>query len=167
MSPTTPSRLRKYLLTAPYQPTGQAEALDLASHGSLGFTAEDPAHPVDNILTGSGGPGSPHWSSGRANTTEQLVISFDAPQSLSRLTYEVEETNLQRTQEVRIEISQDSGASYQGVLTQDYTFSPNGATFQHEELQLRAVGVTHLRLTIVPNKQGTGTAVLTSLRLWF
>jgi hypothetical protein len=49
------------------------------------------------------------------------------------------------------------------VLAQDYTFSPHGATFQHEDLRLDLPAVTHLRLTIVPNKGGQGVATLTSL----
>jgi hypothetical protein len=39
---------------------------------------------------------------------------------------------------------------------QDYTFSPQGATFQHEDLRLDLAAMTHLKLTIVPNKPGSG-----------
>jgi hypothetical protein len=51
-------------------------------------------------------------------------------------------------------------------LVQEYTFSPRGATYQHEEQRLNLQQVSHLRLTIVPNKNGSGTATLTSLRLF-
>jgi hypothetical protein len=49
---------------------------------------------------------------------------------------------------------------------QEYTFSPQGATFQHEDLRLDLAAITHLRLTVVPNKGGSGVATLTSLRLF-
>jgi F5/8 type C domain len=156
-------KIRKYLLTPAETPAGVTGSLDLAACAKLGFSAEDPSHPIENILGED--PGS-YWSSGRDNTTEQLLVQFDAPQTLSRLVYEVQETRLARTQEVRVELSQDSGSTYRGIRTQDYTFSPEGATLQREDLRFEASAVTHLRLTIVPNKNGSGRATLTSLHLY-
>jgi hypothetical protein len=78
----------------------------------------------------------------------------------------VEECEEERTQEVRVEISTDLGRTYRQVLAQDYTFSPDGATFQHEDLRLELLAITHLRLTIIPNKGGSGFATFTSLRLF-
>jgi hypothetical protein len=52
------------------------------------------------------------------------------------------------------------------LLVQEYTFSPQGAIFQHEELRLELPAITHLMLTIVPNKVGSGVATLTALRLF-
>ena len=49
---------------------------------------------------------------------------------------------------------------------QEYNFSPGGATYQREEQRFNLRQVTHLRLTIVPNKSGSGTATLTALRLF-
>jgi hypothetical protein len=43
---------------------------------------------------------------------------------------------------------------------------PGGATYQREEQRVNLRQVTHLRLTIVPNKSGSGTATLTALRLF-
>jgi hypothetical protein len=80
--------------------------------------------------------------------------------------YEVEESGRARTQQVRVEVSADDGRTYRQVLAQDYTFSPQGATFQHEDLRLELPTITRLRLTIVPNKDGSGVASLTSLRLF-
>ena len=124
--PIIPS-VRKYLLTPPVTRSDVTGSLDLAACAKLGFSAEDPAHPVENILDDDR---SSYWSSGRDNTTERLLVEFDAPQTLSRLVYEVQETRLARTQEIRVELSQDSGRTYRGVLMQDYTFSPDGATLQ-------------------------------------
>jgi hypothetical protein len=156
-------KVRKYLLPPAETPAGVTGSLDLATCAKLGFSAEDPAHPIENILVEDR---NSYWSSGRDNATERLLIEFDAPQTLSRLVYEVQETRLARTQEIRVELSQDSGRTYRGILMQDYTFSPEGATLQREDLRLEATAVTHLRLTIVPNKNGSGKATLTSLQLY-
>jgi hypothetical protein len=51
-------------------------------------------------------------------------------------------------------------------VVQEYNFSPGGATYQREEQRFNLRQVTHLRLTIVPNKSGSGTATLTALRLF-
>jgi hypothetical protein len=94
------------------------------------------------------------------------VLEFDHSQPISRLVYEVEECWQERTQEVRVEVSTDRGRTYRQVLVQEYTFSPQGSTFQREDLRLDLPEVTHLSLTIVPNKGGSGVASLTSLRLF-
>jgi hypothetical protein len=140
--------------------------IDLAGHARLAYSSEDPDQPVENLIDGRQGRGAPRWASARRNATERIELEFDDPQPISRLVYEVEECAEERTQEVRVEISSDRGASYRQVLAQDYTFSPHGATFQHEDLRLDLPAVTHLRLTIVPNKGGQGVATLTSLRLF-
>jgi F5/8 type C domain-containing protein len=156
-------KIRKYLLTPAGASAGVTGSLDLATCAKLGFSAEDPSHPIENILDED--PNS-YWSSDRDNTTERLLVEFDAPQNLSRLVYEVQETRLARTQEIRVELSQDSGRTYRGILTQEYTFSPEGATLQREDLRFEASAITQLRLTIVPNKNGSGRATLTSLHLY-
>ena len=104
--------------------------------------------------------------SARADTIEHIVLEFDRPQMISRLVYEVEEATRERTQEVRVEVSEDGAQTYRQILVQEYNFSPGGATYQREEQRLDLGRVTHLRLTIVPNKNGSGTATLTALRLF-
>ena len=79
--------------------------------------------------------------------------------------YEVEKAERERTQEVRVEASEDGGRTYRQILIQEYTFSPGGATYQREDQRFNLRRVSHLRLTIVPNKSGSGTATLTALRL--
>jgi hypothetical protein len=140
--------------------------IDLAHSATIAYSSEDPAHPVEHLLDHRAGPGGSRWQSARPNVTEQLVIEFDQPQSIARLVYEVEETERERTQEVRIEASTDGGQTYRHVLVQEYTFSPHGATFQREDLRLDLPHVSRVRLTIIPNKHGTGTATLTSLQLF-
>jgi hypothetical protein len=67
---------------------------------------------------------------------------------------------------VRVEVSSDAARTYRQVLVQEYTFSPAGATFQRQEQRFNLPSITHLRVTIVPDKHGSGTAKLNSLRLF-
>jgi hypothetical protein len=67
---------------------------------------------------------------------------------------------------MHIEVSTDGDGTFRRIFVQEFTFSPRGATFEREDLKLELVDVTHLRLTLVPNKHGAGVAKLTSLRLF-
>ena len=49
----------------------------------------------------------------------------------------------ERTQEVRVEVSEDGGRSYRQILVQEYNFSPVGATYQREEQRFNLRQVTH------------------------
>jgi hypothetical protein len=140
--------------------------IDLSAAATLAYSSEHPAHPVEHLLDGRDGPGGSRWVGARTDTTERVVVEFDRPHPVSRLVYEAEETERERTQEVHVEASTDGGRTYRRVLVQEYTFSPGGATFQREDLRLDLEGVTNLRLTVVPDKHGSGVATLTSLRLF-
>jgi F5/8 type C domain len=161
------SGLRKRQLEASSARSARAaNEVDIASCAKIAYSSEDPAHPVEHLLDGRSGPGATRWISARPDVIEQIVVEFDRPQTISQLVYEVEEAVRERTQEVRVEVSKDGGETYCQVLVQEYTFSPGGATYQREEQRLNLHQVSHLRLTIVPNKNGSGTATLTSLRLF-
>jgi hypothetical protein len=164
---SSPNILRKRQLTADGAASASAAGeLDIASCATIAFTSENPVHPVEHMLDGSSGSGATRWTSARADTIEQILMEFDKPQILSQLVYEVEEATRERTQEVRVEVSEDGGRTYRQILIQEYNFSPAGATFQHEQQRLNLRQVSHLRLTIVPNKNGSGIATLTALRLF-
>ena len=160
-------RLRKRPLEADAPASGRAaNEIDIAMCATVSYSYEDPAHPVEHLLDGQSGPGATRWRSARPDTIEHLVVEFDQPHTISRLVYEVEEAMCERTQEVRVEISEDGARTYRQILVQEYNFSPRGATYQREEQRFDLHGVTHLRLTIVPNKSGSGTATVTALRLF-
>jgi len=164
---TERSQLRKRPLATGASTAPRAvEEIDIVDCATIAYSFEDPAHPIDNLLDGQCGPGGTRWTSARPDTMEYIVVEFDQPQTISRLVYEVEETMRERTQEVRVEVSDDGGRAYRQILVQEYNFSPRGATFQREEQRFNLHGVTHLRLTIAPNKNGSGTASLTALRLF-
>src|SRR5256885_9634285 len=158
-------RIRKRPLDAEAHGRGASE-IDIASCATVAYTSEDPAHPVEHLLDGRSGAGATRWMSARPDTTEHIVIEFDRPQAISRLVYEVEETMRERTQEVRVEVSEDGGRSYRQILVQEYNFSPGGATYQREDQRVNLRQVTHLRITIVPTKCGSGTAPIPTLGLW-
>jgi hypothetical protein len=161
------SRLRKRPLKADEATSARAaDEIDIASCATIAYSSEDPAHPVEHLLDGRSGPGATHWISARPDTIEHIVVEFDQPQAISRLVYEVEDAMRERTQEVRVEVSEDGGRTYRQILVQEYTFSPRGATYQREEQRFNLRNISHLRLTIVPNKNGSGTATLTALRFF-
>jgi hypothetical protein len=161
------SRLRKRALEADAATSaGTADEIDIAGCATIAYSSEKPAHPVEHLLDGHSGPGGTRWISARPDVIEQIIVEFDQPQAISRLVYEVEEAVRERTQEVRVEVSEDGGRTYRQILVQEYTFSPGGATYQREEQRLNLLQASHLRLTIVPNKNGSGTATLAALRLF-
>jgi hypothetical protein len=140
--------------------------IDIGNCATIIYSSESPAHPVEHMLDSHQGPGATRWTSARSDVTEQIVLEFDKPQTISLLVYEVEERTRERTQEVRLEVSEDAGQTFRQVLVQEFNFSPTGATYQREEQRLNLRQISHLRLTIVPDKSGSGMAILTSLRLF-
>ena len=168
MGAVVPPRIRKRLMggaLAPAQAPSYPE-IALAAHATILYSSEDPAHPIEHLFDGTSGRGATRWLGAQADTTEEISLQFDEPQTISRLIYDVEERHRERTQEVRMEFSCDGGKSYRTGFVQGYNFSPHGSTYQLENLSFDLRGVTHLRLVVVPNKGGSGTATLTSLRLF-
>jgi hypothetical protein len=162
--------LRKRLIE-PLAPTvadafSHLHEIEIHARATVHYSSEDPEHPIEYMFDGNSGSGATRWISGRLDATEELVLEFDAPQRIVHIVYEVEERFRERTQEVRVEFSSDHGKSFRGVLVQEYTFSPNGATYECESLSTDLQGVTHLRLIVVPNKSGSGSATITALRLF-
>jgi hypothetical protein len=159
--------LRKRPLEAdPPAHVGATRAIDIAGCATIAYSSEQPDHPVEHLLDGHSGLGATRWISACPDTIEHILVEFDRPQTISRLVYEVEETERERTQEVRVEVSEDRGRTYRQILVQEYNFSPGGATYQRQEQRVNLKDITQLRLTIVPNKNGCGTATLTMFRLY-
>jgi len=160
-------QIRKRLLDDACLLSGNSSAeLDVTAGATIAYSSEEPAHPVDNMFDGRNGAGGTYWESARENAAETLLIEFDRPQNISRLILEAEERHIERTQELRLEVSCDGAVSFRTLLVQEFVFSPRGATFQREDVRRDVKGVSHLRLVIVPNKTGSGRAKLTSLRLF-
>ena len=109
------STLRKRRLHQPTEPEDDSAPLNLASVATIDYSSEDPAYPVEHLLDEHTGPGGSCWAAAQADTTEQLVLVFDRPQSVTRLVYEVEETERERTQEVHVEASTDAAERIPGA----------------------------------------------------
>jgi|SRR5580704_11669853 hypothetical protein len=165
---STTFQLRKRLIGEPRgsREPDRGDEIDIAASATIAYSSEDADHPIEFLIDAHRGRGGTCWTSGHTNEIGRIVLEFDNPQPISSLVYEVEESGQERTQELCVAVSCDHGHSYRQVLVQEYTFSPEGATFQHEELRLDLPAVTHMCLTIVPNKGGSGMATLTSLRLF-
>jgi len=167
MNDTNTSRIRKRLMSDKVSMTqDSAGEIDIARYAALAYSSEDPKHPLEHLIDRHFGQGATRWASAVPDATEYIALEFDHVQGISRLIYEVEERQEQRTQEVRIEVWSARDRSYRQVLVQDFNFSPQGATFEHEDVQLDLPAISHMRLTIVPNTRGSGIATLTSLRLF-
>src|SRR3977135_1464683 len=164
--PYSPGMRKRLMSEHSSRPPERPGEIDIASRATVAYSSEDPAHPVEHLIDGHYGRGSTHWASARPNATERIVLVSVRTHMISCLVDGGEECRQERTQEVRVEVSSDHGRSYRQVLVQEYTFSPQGAIFQHEELRLELPAITNLSLTIVPNKSGTGVATLTALRLF-
>ena len=154
--------MRKYVLGQAEITTSSSKEIDCLQNTAVGFTSADPANPVENLFDGDL---ATCWSSASDDRTEQILITFDAPKSLTKIVYEVIEREFQRTQEVQIEVSVD-GENFRRVFVQEYVFSPSGANYEKQDLKLEMRDVSALRLTVIPNKNGSGRAKLTSLHLF-
>ena len=139
-----------------------ATEIDVMAVATISFSSESSEHPIEHMFDGHSGRGATRWVGVQVGKTEQVELAFDVPQSISRITFDAEELQHERRQEVRIEVSKDGGRKYRQILMQQYNFSPGGATYQHEEMQVDLSSITNLRLLVGgPNRQS-----LTALKLF-
>lgn len=128
-----------------------ANTIDIIRVAEVTATSESENCPLDNIVDGSTGPGSSQWVAGSTGP-QTLIFKFDAPQNITGIVYEIEEKEMARTQEICFEVSTDSGANFREILRHEYNFSPDGSTFQREELKQYLPQITDLKMTIKPDK---------------
>ena len=158
--------LRKQIIKEPLASTApMTDEIDIAAVATVLVTSEAAEHPVDHAFDHHRGPGGNRWIAGEPGE-QTLILAFDAPQAIRRVALEVEEPDVARTQELQLAVSTDGGRTYREVLRQEYNFSPPGTSFEREDWTLDAVGVTHLRLMIRPDKgRKPCRATITSLAL--
>lgn len=155
----------KIVKDAQPSPAPSSESIDIVSRATVLLTSESPDHPIDNAFDSSRGPGGSRWVAGEPGD-QALVLAFDTPQAIRKLSLEVEENEVGRTQELQLSISGDGGHTYREILRQEFNFSPPGTTFEREEWTINAHAVTHVRLFIRPDEGGKACrATLTSLSL--
>lgn len=146
-------QLRKKIISSVTEATKPppANSIDIIRNAEVIATSEAEGFPLDNIVDGTTGPGSSQWVAGTTGP-QTLIFKFDTPQDITGIIYEIEERETARTQEISFEVSNDSGAHFREILRHEYNFSPDGSTFQREELRFALPQTTHLKMTIKPDK---------------
>src|SRR4051812_46290608 len=159
--------LRKQLLNVPQRTQAPMPGeIDVAAVATVLVTSEEPDHPVDHAFDDRRGPGGSRWVAGEPGE-QVLILAFDAPQTIRRVSLEVEEHEVARTQEVQLAASVDGDQTYRELVRQEFNFSPPGTPFEREDWAVTAEGVTHFRLWIKPDKGGKPCrATITALALW-
>jgi len=143
--------VRKQILPRPPVESTSFEAgIPVAEVATVQVTSEQGNHPIDNVFDNRQGPGGSRWiADGPGEQT--LILVFDSPQTIRKVSLEVEELWVSRTQE---------------LVRQEFTFSPPSTSFEREVWSVAAEGVTHLRIDIKPDKGGrVAQATLTSLSI--
>jgi hypothetical protein len=157
--------IRKRIGTRVDEMAGRApNAVDMGSTAVL-VTSESADNPVENVFDGTRGPGATRWVAD-ADGEQSITLEFEQPRSISRVFLEIEEREQSRTQEVVLSVLRNGGRGFEELLRQEYTFDPNGATFQRESWRVDATDITHFRIGILPDKGRLhGRASVTSLVL--
>jgi hypothetical protein len=156
-------KVRKHILHS--QDSSDAQQIPVASVATVLVSSEDAHHPIDHAFDQHTGPGGTRWVAGKAGE-QTVILAFDTPQAIRHVILEVEERQVSRTQELQLSVSNDGGKSYRELRRQEFNFSPDGAAFEREEWATSEANVTHLRITIKPDKGGKDCrATLTSLAL--
>ena len=158
--------LRKQIIKPSQEtPAPMPGEIDIAAVATVQVTSEDPRIPWTTPSITQRGPGGTRWVAGEPGE-QAVILAFDAPQTIRQIILEVEETEVARTQELQLAVSNDGGQTYRELLRQEFNFSPPGTTFEREDWAVTAEGVTHLRLQIKPDKGGKPCrATITSLVL--
>jgi hypothetical protein len=162
--------LRKLIIPAAPHPddrrTGDAgDGMYIPERATVLVTSEAAEHPVDCLFDGHDGPGGTRWVAA-VDGEQVLILAFDTPQTIQEVSLETEELQASRTQVLTLALSQNAGRTYREILRQEFNFSPPGTTFERERWIVAATMVSHLRVTIRPDKgDKPGRASLTSLTI--
>ena len=157
--------LRKQVLEHQLATGIQTEGIPVAELATVLVTSESVDYPIEHVFDSRRGPGGSRWMAEEPGE-QTLILAFDVPQTLRKVTLEVEEPAVSRTQELALAVSDDGGQTYRELVRQEYNFSPPETAFEREDWKVSAEMVTHLRLWIKPDKGGKPCrATLTSLTL--
>ncbi len=152
--------LRKRLPEAPialaFDDASIANDLDLRACSEVYFSSAHPDHPIDHLFDGSTGEGASRWVAGRRDRSETVLFIFDEPVNLTHCAFEAEECDVPRTQQVTAEYLLASGDIYRTCFVQEFNFSPGGAVYQRELIELDLRNVRRFRFTILADKSGRG-----------
>jgi len=131
--------------------------LDLGALAEVEISSEDPEYPIEAALI----PG--HDTGWRAAAPGQQLIRlrFSPPQKVTRIQLHFEETKVTRMQEYVLRWSPESDQPTSEIVRQQWNFSPNDATVEIEDHEVKLPSVAILELLIEP---GSGTQAIASLR---
>ena len=139
-------------------PVAQAGRLDLENLASFEISSEDPNHPVENALRED----EQSWRA--AEDGEQSIrLTFDSPQSISRIVLCFEENRDARTQEFVLRSRSSEESDWREIVRQQFNFSPPGTTIEREIFKVSLKDILNIELRIVPNISGKGRASLREL----
>ena len=142
------------------------DAIPVAATATVYVTSEMPDHPVDHIFDSKRGPGGSRWVAQEPGD-QMIMLGFDAPQTIRTVLLEIEEQQVSRTQQVTLLASFDGDKTRRELLRQEFNFSQPGTTFERERWTVSLEQVTHLVLTIKPDKGRQDCfATITSLVLY-
>jgi hypothetical protein len=114
-------------------------------------SSEAEGHPVSHVFDEHRGPGGTQWIAGEPGD-QKLILAFNKPVAIRRITLEIEEREVHRTQELQLSVSSDGGKTYRELRRQEFNFSPDGTTWECEDWAVAELNVTHVRLVIRPDK---------------
>jgi hypothetical protein len=142
-----------------------AEEIPIDAMATVFVSSEEPDHPIECAFDQERGPGGTRWVAGE-NGAQHIILAFDTPQAIGQVAIEIEEREVDRTQEMQLAVSKDGGMTYRELRRQEFNFSPDNTTFEREEWTISEQDVTHVRLWIKPDKGDKACrATLTSLSL--
>ncbi|MGD9949124.1 MAG: carbohydrate-binding protein [Desulfobulbus sp.] len=156
--------MRKRIIPPVQQETAlpDLEWLNIEELAEVEISSEDTAHPIESALL----PGQTSGWCAAGPGKQTIRLLFTNPQQLRRIWMNFVETRTERTQEYVLRWSPDEGKSFREILRQQWSFSPEGATSETEDLHVDLPAVTVLELSIIPEiSGGNAVASLAQLRL--
>ena len=145
--------LSKYIVSRDHEPLCEAGEIPITAIATVFLNSEAIDHPVDYAFDNHRGPGGTRWVA-QERGKQTIIVAFDSPQTIREVTLEIEERLNSRTQLLELSVSKNWGESYRTVRQQEYTFSPRGSTFELEKWAIDEGDITHVRLSIKPDKGG-------------
>jgi hypothetical protein len=150
-----PLVVRKQILKT--APVVKPSRLDLENLASFEISSEDPNHPIENALRED----QQSWRA-MEDGEQSIRLTFDSPQSISRIVLCFEENRDARTQEFVLR-SRSPEEDWREIVRQQFNFSPPQTTIEREIFTVSLKDVLNIELRIVPNISGNGRASLREL----
>ena len=140
--------------------------LDLATVARAELTSEDADFPVEQVFADQAklaGVGK-GWKAAELGP-QTLRLCFNEPQTIKRVQLSFRERECERMQEFSLEAKLLNGSTRQ-IVRQQWNFSPNGSTDEHESYFVDLANVVTLTLWIDPDRgQNRYPATLQTFRV--